>query len=59
MKFSPDRFLRDFHKLRDFGASGIGKCVIRPAYSEADIAARRWLAVLHFRCSGAMAMKAG
>ncbi|WP_281982510.1 hydantoinase/carbamoylase family amidase [Thalassorhabdomicrobium marinisediminis] len=44
MKINPDRFLRDLHKLREFGASGIGKGVIRPAYSEADIAARRWLA---------------
>ncbi len=38
------RFLADLHKLRSFGASGIGKGVIRPAYSEADIAARQWLA---------------
>ena len=38
------RFLADLHKLREFGASGVGKGVVRPAYSEADIAARRWLA---------------
>lgn len=38
------RFLSDLHKLREFGASGIGKGVVRPAFSEADIAARRWLA---------------
>jgi N-carbamoyl-L-amino-acid hydrolase len=39
----PDRFLADLHALRGFGASGIGKGVVRPAYSEADLAARRWL----------------
>ncbi|MEX0306258.1 MAG: Zn-dependent hydrolase [Ruegeria sp.] len=38
------RFLADLHKLRTFGASGVGKGVVRPAYSEADIAARQWLA---------------
>ncbi|WP_416358940.1 Zn-dependent hydrolase [Antarctobacter sp.] len=40
----PDRFLQDLHDLRGFGASGVGKGVVRPAYSEADIAARDWLA---------------
>ena len=40
----PDRFLADLHALRQFGASGIGKGVIRPAYSDADIEARKWLA---------------
>lgn len=40
----PDRFLADLHKLRSFGASGVGKGVMRPAYSEADIEARQWLA---------------
>ncbi|WP_341864167.1 Zn-dependent hydrolase [Gymnodinialimonas sp. 57CJ19] len=44
MKIDPERFLSDLHKLREFGASGIGKGVIRPAYSDADIAARKWLA---------------
>ncbi|MCA1775779.1 MAG: Zn-dependent hydrolase [Loktanella sp.] len=44
MKIEPDRFLRDLHALREFGASGVGKGVIRPAYSDADIAARKWLA---------------
>lgn len=39
----PERFLAELHELRRFGASGIGKGVIRPAYSEADIAAREWL----------------
>jgi beta-ureidopropionase / N-carbamoyl-L-amino-acid hydrolase len=37
------RFLADLHELRSFGASGVGKGVVRPAFSEADIAARRWL----------------
>lgn len=44
MTVNPDRFLADLHELRQFGASGVGKGVIRPAYSSADIAARRWLA---------------
>lgn len=39
-----NRFLSDLHKLRSFGASGTGKGVVRPAYSDADVAARRWLA---------------
>ncbi len=41
---NPDRFLADLHQLRSFGAAGVGKGVVRPAYSEADIAARTWLA---------------
>ncbi|MGR3761527.1 Zn-dependent hydrolase [Roseobacteraceae bacterium NS-SX3] len=41
---NPRRFLDDLHKLRSFGAAGSGKGVVRPAYSEADIAARKWLA---------------
>lgn len=36
------RFLSDLHHLRRFGAQGAG--VIRPAYSNADIDARDWLA---------------
>lgn len=40
----PDRFLADLHKLRSFGASGVGKGVVRPAYSDADVDARQWLA---------------
>lgn len=40
---NPDRFLSDLHMLRSFGASGVGKGVCRPAYSDPDIAARRWL----------------
>ncbi|PJE35779.1 Zn-dependent hydrolase [Pseudooceanicola lipolyticus] len=41
---NPDRFLQDLHTLRGFGAAGLGKGVVRPAFSEADIAARKWLA---------------
>ena len=40
---NPERFLSDLHHLRSFGASGVGKGVVRPAYSKADIDARRWL----------------
>ena len=44
MQVNAARFLNDLHKLRTFGASGVGKGVVRPAYSEADVAARVWLA---------------
>lgn len=44
MKVNAERFLSDLHKLREYGAAGVGKGVVRPAYSEADIAARDWLA---------------
>lgn len=44
MAVNAARFLEDLHTLRSFGASGVGKGVVRPAYSKADIAARRWLA---------------
>lgn len=44
MQINPERFLSDLHRLREFGASGVGKGVVRPAYSGADIAARAWLA---------------
>ena len=40
----PARFLADLHKLRSFGASGVGKGVRRRAYTEGDLAARDWLA---------------
>lgn len=40
----PQRFLNDLNTLRQFGAAGVGKGVIRPAYSEPDLAARDWLA---------------
>ncbi|MEP3633858.1 MAG: hydantoinase/carbamoylase family amidase [Shimia thalassica] len=43
MPVNPERFLSDLHTLRTFGASGVGKGVIRPAFSDADIAAREWL----------------
>lgn len=43
MAIDPTRFLADLHRLRQFGASGVGKGVVRPAYSEADMAARDWL----------------
>ena len=39
---NPERLIQDLHELRRFGTSGNG--VIRPAYSDADIAARKWLA---------------
>jgi len=39
----PERFLSDLEKLRQFGAAGVGKGVIRPAYTDADISARQWL----------------
>ncbi|MEL6464188.1 MAG: hydantoinase/carbamoylase family amidase [Pseudomonadota bacterium] len=44
MALQPERFLSDLHALRSFGAAGVGKGVVRPAYSEADMAARDWLA---------------
>lgn len=43
-RVNPERFLADLHRLREFGAAGVDKGVVRPAYSEADIAARDWLA---------------
>jgi N-carbamoyl-L-amino-acid hydrolase len=44
MTLDPNRFLKDLHTLREFGTSGVGKGVVRPAYSTADVAARKWLA---------------
>lgn len=44
MSINPERFLKSLHDLRQFGASGVDKGVVRPAYSDADIAARTWLA---------------
>lgn len=44
MTINPQRFLADLHTLRSFGASGVGKGVVRPAYSAVEIASRRWLA---------------
>ncbi len=43
MKINAERFLAELYELRGFGAAGVGKGVVRPAYSDADIAARRWL----------------
>lgn len=42
LRIDPDRLLGDLHRLRTFGACGPG--VVRPAFSDADIAAREWLA---------------
>ena len=42
MQIEPDRFLADLHHLRSFGKEGTG--VVRPAFSEPDIAAREWVA---------------
>jgi N-carbamoyl-L-amino-acid hydrolase len=42
MSIDPDRLLADLETLRGFGRAGKG--VVRPAFSEADIAARGWLA---------------
>lgn len=39
---NPDRFLKSLHALRRIGAVGHG--VVRPAYSDTDIEARKWLA---------------
>ena len=44
MQINSERFLADLHTLRSFGAAGVGKGVVRPAYSDADVAARQWLA---------------
>lgn len=41
---NPERFLADLHRLREFGAAGVGRGVVRPAFSPPDIAAREWLA---------------
>ncbi|MEO1111225.1 MAG: hydantoinase/carbamoylase family amidase [Pseudomonadota bacterium] len=51
MNVLPDRFLRDLHTLRSFGASGVGKGVVRPAFSAPDVAARKWL-INQFEASG-------
>ncbi|WP_071674358.1 hydantoinase/carbamoylase family amidase [Nioella nitratireducens] len=41
LPIDPARFLSDLHALRGFGQAGPG--VVRPAFSEADIASRAWL----------------
>lgn len=43
MPINPSRFLDSLHHLRSFGASGVGKGVVRPAFSAPDIEARAWL----------------
>ena len=43
LPINPDRFLADLHTLRGFGASGVGKGVVRQAYSAPDMASRSWL----------------
>ena len=42
ISINEDRFLSDLDRLRDFGRTGTG--VVRPAFSEADLEARQWLA---------------
>lgn len=42
ISIKPDRLMADLHELRAFGARGNG--VIRPAFSQADVASRKWLA---------------
>ena len=44
MKIDAARFVKDLHDLRAIGAAGVGKGVVRPAYSAADVEAREWLA---------------
>ena len=44
MRVNADRFLASLNQLQTFGASGVGKGVVRPAYSAPDVAARAWLA---------------
>ena len=44
IEINADRFLADLHQLRGFGAAGVGKGVVRPAFSAPDVAARQWLA---------------
>ncbi|WP_282046133.1 hydantoinase/carbamoylase family amidase [Roseibium album] len=51
MNVLPDRFLRDLLTLRSFGASGVGKGVVRPAFSKPDVAARKWL-IQQFEATG-------
>lgn len=43
LPINPSRFLADLHTMRGFGASGVGKGVVRQAYSAADVASRAWL----------------
>ncbi len=43
MPINPERFLHSLHHLRSIGASGVGKGVVRPAFSAKDIEARLWV----------------
>lgn len=43
IEVNAERFLSELHELRQFGGSGVSKGVVRPAYSEPDVAAREWL----------------
>ena len=43
MPLNPERFLQSLHHLRSIGASGVGKGVVRAAFSAPDIEARQWL----------------
>eukprot|EP01062_Namystynia_karyoxenos_P024989 TRINITY_DN19792_c0_g1_i1.p1 TRINITY_DN19792_c0_g1~~TRINITY_DN19792_c0_g1_i1.p1 ORF type:complete len:483 (+),score=134.86 TRINITY_DN19792_c0_g1_i1:90-1451(+) len=45
------RVIDELNQLRQFGAAGVAKGVIRPALSEADVAARKWLS-LRFEGAG-------
>ena len=38
------RFIDSLNTLREFGMSGVGKGVVRPAYSLSDLEARDWIA---------------
>ena len=42
IKINEDRFLSDLDRLREFGRTGTG--VVRPAFSQADLDARQWVA---------------
>ena len=44
MELDHARFLNRLETLAQFGASGVFKGVVRPAYSEPDLAARDWIA---------------
>ena len=43
IKVNIERFIADLNELRCIGASGIGKGVVRTAFSDTDIKARQWL----------------
>ena len=44
IEVNADRFLNSLNKLCSFGASGVGKGVTRPAFSDPDLDARDWIA---------------